>query len=206
MSVKMSNKSKPNKGMNEAEASSEGLLPGKCPIGEQDGPSHHRTTADRRTTRRKWSQEENSSNAMLLQKSVWESQYGRNGYRKRMHVTWNEMGMFNVTEQRLVGQKNNILKRKWLSDLELEEIQRNIDDIRNGEVGLESDVDEGWFLGFDHEGQDVFMKKCEVRPEDCMVPYVEEERSNDFVIKMNMQITNKDMTILEKMKKCLMYY
>ena len=109
------------------------------------------------------------------------------------------MGMFNVTEQRLVDQKNNILKRKWLLDLELEEIQRNIEDIRNGEVGLKSDVDEGWFLGFDHEGQDVFMKKCEVRLEDCMVPYVEEERSNDFVIKMNMQITNKDMTILEKM-------
>ena len=67
------------------------------------------------------------------------TEYGRNGYRKRMHVIWNEMGMFNETEQRLVDQKNNILKRKWLSDLELEEIQRNIEDIRNGEVGLESD-------------------------------------------------------------------
>ena len=38
-----------------------------------------------------------------------------------MHVIWNEMGMFNVTEQRLIDQKNNILKRKWLSDLELGE-------------------------------------------------------------------------------------
>ena len=35
--------------------------------------------------------------------------------------------MFNVTEQSLVDQKNNTLKRKWLSDLELEEIQRNIE-------------------------------------------------------------------------------
>ena len=69
------------------------------------------------------------------------------------------MGMFNVTEQRLVDQKNNALKRKWLSDLELEEIQRNIEDIGNVEVGLESDVDEGWFLGFDREGQDMFMKR-----------------------------------------------
>ena len=34
------------------------------------------------------------------------------------------MGMFIVTEQRLVDQKNNILKRKWLSDLELEEKQK----------------------------------------------------------------------------------
>ena len=58
-------------------------------------------------------------------------------------------------------------------------------------MGLESNEDEGWFLGFDHEGQDVFMKECEVVVEDCMVPNVEEERSNVFVIKMNMQIMNK---------------
>ena len=100
-----------------------------------------------------------------------------------MYVIWNEMGMFNVTEQRLVDQKNNILKRKWLSDLELEETQRNIVDIRNGEVGLESDVDEGWFLESDNEEQDVFMKEYEVALKDCMVPNVEEERSNVFVIK-----------------------
>ena len=78
-------------------------------------------------------------------------EYGRNGYRKRTHVIWNEMGMFNVTEQRLVDHKNNILKRKWLSDLELDEIQRNIKEIGHGELGLENDEDEAWFLGFDHE-------------------------------------------------------
>ena len=47
------------------------------------------------------------------------------------------------------------------------------------------------------------MKECELALEDCMVPNVEEERSNVFVIKMNMQITNKDMTILEKMRNVL---
>ena len=50
------------------------------------------------------------------------SEYRGNGYRKRVHSIWNEMGMLNVTEQRLVDQKNNILKRKWLLDLELVEI------------------------------------------------------------------------------------
>ena len=120
-----------------------------------------------------------------------------------MHVTWNEMGMFNVTEQRLVDQKNNILKRKWLSDLEMKEIHRNIEDIEHGEVGLERDEDEGWFLGFDHEGQDVFRKKCRVVLEDCMMPNVKEQRSDVFVIKMNMQITNEDMAILEKMGSVL---
>ena len=62
------------------------------------------------------------------------SDYGKNGYRKRIHAIWNKMGMFNVTEQTLVDQKNNILKRKWLSDLDLEELQRNIEDIGNGEM------------------------------------------------------------------------
>ena len=41
MSVQMSNKSKPNNSMNEARASSESPSPGRCPIGEQDGPGHH---------------------------------------------------------------------------------------------------------------------------------------------------------------------
>ena len=47
------------------------------------------------------------------------------------------------------------------------------------------------------------MKNCKVALEDRIVPNVEEERSSVFVIKMNMQITNKDMTILEKMRNLL---
>ena len=62
-----------------------------------------------------------------------------------MRVIWNEIRMFNVTKQRLVYQKNNISKRKWLLNLELEEIPRNINDIQHGEVRLESD--EGMVLG-----------------------------------------------------------
>ena len=62
-----------------------------------------------------------------------------------MRVIWNEIRMFNVTKQRLVDQKNNISKRKWLLNLELEEIPRNIKDIGHGEVKLESD--EGMVLG-----------------------------------------------------------
>ena len=58
-------------------------------------------------------------------------------------------------------------------------------------------------MGFDHEGQDVFMKECEIALEDCMVPNVEEERNNVSVIKINMQITNEDITILEKMRNVL---
>ena len=70
-------------------------------------------------------------------------------------------------------------------------------------MGLESDEDEKWFLGFNHEGKYVFMKECEFALEDCMVPNIEEARSNVFVRKMNMQIMNEDMNILEKMHNVL---
>ena len=62
------------------------------------------------------------------------SEPGEKGYRKRMHAIWNQQGMFSVTEQRLVDQANQIRKRKWLSDLELEEINRNIQDAAHGQV------------------------------------------------------------------------
>ena len=58
----------------------------------------------------------------------------KRGYRKRMHVLWNDRGMFNVTEQRLIDQKNQIVKKQWLSSLELEEIQRNVEDAAYGEI------------------------------------------------------------------------
>ena len=100
----MSNKNKPNNGVNEAGASREGLSPGRCPIVEQDGSSRHQNTASRKTTRRIWSQED----SRVVMQYYYKNDYGRNGYRKRMHVILNEIGMFNVTDQRLVDQKNNI--------------------------------------------------------------------------------------------------
>ena len=45
-----------------------------------------------------------------------------------MLKAWQERQMFNVTEQRLVDQGNQIRKKKWLSDLEMEEIQREVEE------------------------------------------------------------------------------
>ena len=60
--------------MNEAGASGEYLLLGRCPIGEQDGPGHHwQTTADGKTTKRKWSQEENR----VVMQCYYGSDYGK---------------------------------------------------------------------------------------------------------------------------------
>ena len=48
------------------------------------------------------------------------------GYRKRMHNIWNERGNTPLTEQRLADQVNNIKKNNWLSELEREEIERQL--------------------------------------------------------------------------------
>ena len=45
-----------------------------------------------------------------------------------------EGNMIQVTEQTLVDQANQIQKNKWLSDIELEEINRNIEDIPHDEA------------------------------------------------------------------------
>ena len=45
---------------------------------------------------------------------------------------WVEKGMFPVTEQRLLVQKNNIIKNHWLTDLELGEIRRIMEELEPG--------------------------------------------------------------------------
>ena len=52
------------------------------------------------------------------------------GYRRRMHRYWQEGGLFRVTEQRLCDQARAIRKTDWLSDVELEQIRREVVDER----------------------------------------------------------------------------
>ena len=46
------------------------------------------------------------------------------GYRKRMLSLWLQKGMFWVSEQRLVHQANTIRRNSWMTDLEIEELER----------------------------------------------------------------------------------
>ena len=100
----------------------EGLSHGGCPVEEQRRPGRHQATA-RTGIRKKWSREEN----MFVMECYYRSVPSRRGYRKRMLDLWREKGMFIVTEQHLVDQSNQIRKRGWLTDLELEEIIRRIE-------------------------------------------------------------------------------
>ena len=48
------------------------------------------------------------------------------GYRKRMLSLWLQKGMFWVSEQRLVDQANTIRRNSWITELEIEELERKV--------------------------------------------------------------------------------
>ena len=128
MSV-MSNNGLSNNGVNEGGAKCEALSPGRCPTAQQRGPGRQPATA--RRIRKKWSYQENR----IVMECFFRSNPKVIGYRKRMHNLWKDMGMFQITEQRLLDQKAQIMKKKWLTDLELEEIKRLIEDAECGIPG-----------------------------------------------------------------------
>ena len=48
------------------------------------------------------------------------------GHRKGMLSLWLNKGMFWVSEQRLVDQANNICRNSWRTELEIEELEKNL--------------------------------------------------------------------------------
>ena len=48
------------------------------------------------------------------------------GYRKLMISLWLNKSMFWVPEQRLVDQPNIILRNSWMTELKIEELERNL--------------------------------------------------------------------------------
>ena len=48
------------------------------------------------------------------------------GYRKRMLSLWLQKGMLWVSEQRLVDQANTIRRNSWMTELEIEELERKV--------------------------------------------------------------------------------
>ena len=100
-------------------------------MAQQHESGRHQATA--RRIRRKWSQDDNR----IVMECYYRNELGRIGYRKRMHSIWANKDMFPVTEQRLIGQKNQITKKQWLSNLELEEIKQSIEDAVYGQLEQE---------------------------------------------------------------------
>ena len=68
-----------------------------------------------------------------------------------------------------MDQQSQIRKKQWLTKLELEEIQRRIEEEPHGHVPNDSESeDKQWFLGFDEKGGDVFLKDVRMVVEDIV--------------------------------------
>ena len=70
--------------------------------------------------RRKWTSQENK----VVMECYLMSEPKIRGYRKRMLSLWVQKGMFWVSEQRLVDQANTIHRNSWMTELEIEELER----------------------------------------------------------------------------------
>ena len=72
--------------------------------------------------RRKWTSQENK----IVMECYLLSEPKIRGYRKRMLSLWQQKGMFWVSEQRLVDQANTIRRNSWMTDLEIEVLERKV--------------------------------------------------------------------------------
>ena len=62
----------------------------------------------------------------LVMQCYFKREPPKRNYRKRMHVIWNEIRGFKLTEQKLTEQARVIRTNKWISDFESEQMQREI--------------------------------------------------------------------------------
>ena len=72
--------------------------------------------------RRKWTSQENK----IVMECYLLSEPKIRGYRKHMLSLWLQKGMFWVSEQRLVDQANTIRRNSWMTELEIEELERKV--------------------------------------------------------------------------------
>ena len=72
--------------------------------------------------RRKWTSQDNKivMECYLLSKPMIR------GYRKHELSLWLHKGMFWVSQQRLVDQANTICRNSWMTELEIEELERKV--------------------------------------------------------------------------------
>ena len=97
--------------VNVSRLTEQGALSGMCSQQRNIG-SHHANPVI--SKRRKWTSQED----MIVMEF--------RGNRKCLLSLWLQKGMFWVSEQRLVDQANTIRKNSWMTELEIEELERNV--------------------------------------------------------------------------------
>ena len=105
--------------VNESRLAEQGPLSSRCSRQGNIGRHHANPVISKR---RKWTSQENK----IVMECYLLSESKIRGYRKRMLSLWLEKGMFWVSEQRLVDQGNTIRRNSWMTELEIEELERKV--------------------------------------------------------------------------------
>ena len=105
--------------MNVSRLAEQGPLSSRCSQ-QRDIYRHHVNPVIKK--RRKWASQENK----IVMECYLLSEPKIKGYRKHMLSLWQQKGMFWVSEQRLVDQANTIRRNSWMTELEIEELERKV--------------------------------------------------------------------------------
>ena len=118
----MQNKLDTNNGVNETRTKGDSLSPGRCLMAQQHEPGRNTVTA--RKQKQKWTVPDNR----IVMKCFFCSEPSRFGYGKRMHNLWEKRNMLAVSQQRLIDQKNQIIKNQWFFEVEFEKFKLYCED------------------------------------------------------------------------------
>ena len=97
----------------------QGSSSGRCSRQGDIGRHHANPVISKR---RKWTSQENK----IVMECYLLSEPKIRGHRKRMLSLCVQKGMFWVSEQRLLNQANTIPRNSWMTELEMEELERNV--------------------------------------------------------------------------------
>ena len=117
--------------------------------------------------RRKWTSQENK----IVMESYLLSEPKIRRYRKHMLSLWLQKGMFWVSEQKLFDQANTIDRNSWMTEIEIEELERKVtgsDSVTVEEARSIEDFP-------DHIGEDVRNVLLEIGAEELANSLDEEE-------------------------------
>ena len=111
-----------NNDINRNGPAGEGSSPGRCSLVQQPGPSLHPTTIRTKRSKNLYK----IAMECFFRSNTFDDDDGKliRGYRQQMMQEKKENGVFEITKQRLCDRARAIRKNSWLSDLELENIQR----------------------------------------------------------------------------------
>ena len=106
--------------------------PGRSPVAHADSDQagigrHHNTgpSEEAANLRMKFSREDN----ITVMECYYTSDPSRRGYIKRMAEIWRENGRMALTDQRLADQARVIIRKKYLTDVELMDIERRVNNV-----------------------------------------------------------------------------